>query len=237
MPRESDVNKNFVVTFLAEDVSAFTMFFNTPAAGTKHYASAKDVVLADWSIGDVQHQLSGPNLSKAAVVTKKAKQVGAGDPASRDYVSKKKKKEVAVAVDGGAPPSKPEGGAKKAKIRSGSAGAAPAKVRSGSAGAPPAKVAASASPAKANLRSKTSAAGAKAAPAAAASETPAGNSTPLKSAVKKAATGSITVEVKLISASNLISKGSMNPFCELKLRGVSGGVVGSDHANPQKQVF
>eukprot|EP01064_Diplonema_japonicum_P007005 TRINITY_DN14763_c0_g1_i1.p1 TRINITY_DN14763_c0_g1~~TRINITY_DN14763_c0_g1_i1.p1 ORF type:complete len:104 (+),score=15.29 TRINITY_DN14763_c0_g1_i1:24-335(+) len=42
-------------------------------------------------------------------------------------------------------------------------------------------------------------------------------------------------QVNIHGAKGLISKGSQNPFCEVKLRAVQGGVVQADHSNPQKQ--
>ncbi|KAJ9456168.1 Calpain-D, partial [Diplonema papillatum] len=54
-----------------------------------------------------------------------------------------------------------------------------------------------------------------------------------KKAPKK--TEELVVEVEISSAAGLSSKGSQNPFCEIKLRTVVDGVVGSDHPSPQKQ--
>ena len=92
-----------------------------------------------------------------------------------------------------------------------------AAVRSGSGGAPGSKSAMT----SAAMRSKTTAAP---------------SSKPLKPLAKPAPKKDLTVEVLLVKATSLISKGSQNPFCELKLRTVSAsGVVGSDHPTPQKQ--
>eukprot|EP01065_Artemidia_motanka_P044027 TRINITY_DN6206_c0_g1_i1.p1 TRINITY_DN6206_c0_g1~~TRINITY_DN6206_c0_g1_i1.p1 ORF type:complete len:821 (+),score=199.88 TRINITY_DN6206_c0_g1_i1:184-2646(+) len=45
----------------------------------------------------------------------------------------------------------------------------------------------------------------------------------------------LQIEVHIIGASNLTSKGSSNTFCEIKLREVIDGRVGQDHSHPQKQ--
>eukprot|EP00756_Hemistasia_phaeocysticola_P029772 Hpha_TRINITY_DN16252_c0_g15::TRINITY_DN16252_c0_g15_i1::g.14995::m.14995/K08582/CAPN15; calpain-15 len=55
------------------------------------------------------------------------------------------------------------------------------------------------------------------------------------SAAKKLLDRELSVEVRVISANGLSSKGSNNPFCEVKLREVVGGKVGDDHSSPQKQ--
>eukprot|EP01059_Diplonema_ambulator_P032159 TRINITY_DN616_c0_g1_i1.p1 TRINITY_DN616_c0_g1~~TRINITY_DN616_c0_g1_i1.p1 ORF type:complete len:911 (+),score=274.64 TRINITY_DN616_c0_g1_i1:64-2796(+) len=100
--------------------------------------------------------------------------------------------------------------APKARIRSGSDG-----PKAASAGA------------KATLRSKTTAVPAKEEAPAKAAPKPA----PKKPNVKR----DIRVEVEIHGAKGLSSKGSQNPFCEVKLRAVQGGVVQADHSNPQKQ--
>eukprot|EP01060_Flectonema_neradi_P028681 TRINITY_DN3859_c1_g1_i1.p1 TRINITY_DN3859_c1_g1~~TRINITY_DN3859_c1_g1_i1.p1 ORF type:complete len:385 (+),score=103.45 TRINITY_DN3859_c1_g1_i1:923-2077(+) len=226
-PKDGSITKDFVMSLCIEKLDAVSVFFNGPK-GAKHYETAKDVVLDHWAPSEVTYQIQGPKLSNKEIVEKKGKQLGSGDPTTREVVKTVKKAAVSESNGADSPkkpavkkatkfadPTSPDG-PKKTKFADPSS--PKATVRSGSGGAPTNR---SSPMASAALRSKTTAAP---------------SSKPLKPFSPPAPKKDLTVEVTLAKATSLISKGSQNPFCELKLRTVSAsGVVGSDHPNPQKQ--
>eukprot|EP01064_Diplonema_japonicum_P007006 TRINITY_DN14763_c0_g1_i2.p1 TRINITY_DN14763_c0_g1~~TRINITY_DN14763_c0_g1_i2.p1 ORF type:complete len:863 (+),score=199.19 TRINITY_DN14763_c0_g1_i2:59-2647(+) len=230
MPKEATVNKNYVLSMLVEDVDAIEVFFNA-GKGAQHCATAKDIKLSDWEPSPQEYQILGKKLSGSTIITKKGKQLGSAEPTTREVAPKPKVKKAAVKIEDNEKPSSPA----KAHVDPVPKAASPAKarVRSGSDGPK------AASPSKATLRSKTTAipkqsdsngvAEVKKEPEEKKAPKPAPKAN--KPSIKR----DLTFEVNIHGAKGLISKGSQNPFCEVKLRAVQGGVVQADHSNPQKQ--